>query len=76
MELLRHLPICIKSGQPGTNAGRLGIRRAPFSLLVHKMKGVAPSGKEGVLMSCSRNNDFALVLVLFVLLVIVLVSIS
>ncbi|RNB50294.1 sporulation protein YjcZ [Brevibacillus gelatini] len=40
------------------------------------MKGVAPSGKEGVFMSCSRNNDFALVLVLFVLLVIVLVSIS
>ncbi|WP_164684878.1 YjcZ family sporulation protein [Brevibacillus reuszeri] len=54
----------------------MGIRRAPFSLFVHRMKGVAPSGKEGVCVSCGRNNDFALVLVLFVLLVIVLTALG
>ncbi|WP_353936587.1 YjcZ family sporulation protein [uncultured Brevibacillus sp.] len=59
-----------------TNGGGMGIRRAPFSLFVHRMKGVAPSGKEGVCVSCGRNNDFALVLVLFVLLVIVLTALG
>ncbi|WP_141260804.1 YjcZ family sporulation protein [Brevibacillus reuszeri] len=41
------------------------------------MKGVvASSGKEGICVSCGRNNEFILVLVLFILLVIVLTALS